>query len=91
MTDLDQEPTLQLLAEAIRHCVEILGPACTARLLGAVALDLAEANSLLRKPDPHHRLKSSVAKPPVVGPLPAAIGAGRRGRRDHRPWRRPPW
>jgi hypothetical protein len=56
MTNPDQERTLQLLAEAIRHCVEILGPACVARLLGTIALDLAEADPQLRKPDPHNRL-----------------------------------
>jgi hypothetical protein len=40
----DQELSLQDLAHSIRQCIETLGPACTARLLGTVASDLIEAH-----------------------------------------------
>lgn len=44
MLDHDQELTLQTLARSIRQCVDTLGPACTARLLGTIAVDLTQAD-----------------------------------------------
>lgn len=44
MLDRDQDLALQALAHAITHCLEAVGPACTARLLGTIALDLTQAD-----------------------------------------------
>ena len=45
MLDRDQDLAVQALAHAIAHCLEAVGPACTARLLGTIALDLIETDA----------------------------------------------
>jgi hypothetical protein len=57
MLDRDRELALQTLAHSIRRCIETIGPSCTGRLLGTVALDLIEADKHADKaklpgPDP---------------------------------------
>lgn len=44
MLDHDQDLAIKALAHSIRHCIETIGPACTARLLGTIALDLTKAD-----------------------------------------------
>ncbi len=55
MTDPDQEQALRLLASAIGRCVETLGPACAARLLGTIALDLTGDDHRSKTPEPSHQ------------------------------------
>lgn len=64
MLDRDQDLALQAVAHAIAHCLEAVGPACTARLLGTIALDLIEADehaseAKLPGPDPDKGKKVS--------------------------------
>lgn len=54
MTDPDQEQALRLLASAVGRCVKTLGPACAARLLGTIALDLTGADHRSNTPEPSH-------------------------------------
>jgi hypothetical protein len=49
--DREQSQAITELAEAVRRCIRALGPSCTARLMGLVAIDLlADGPSTIREP-----------------------------------------
>lgn len=55
MLNRDQDLALQALAHAIAHCLEAVGPACSARLLVTIALDLIETDEHTDQASrPHH-------------------------------------
>jgi hypothetical protein len=89
MLDRDQELTLQTLARSIRQCVDAVGPACTARLLGTIALDLTQADRFGDKATASRgrRGQSSPAPTPLSlassGPLSSVLSIGTQPQHDH--------
>lgn len=90
MADSDQERAPRALADAIRDCVKMFGPACSARHLGVVALDLAKANVPTQVPRHDDRPPTQSVRNPQESIR--YLTPRRRPRSGHKswPWRRRP-